>query len=93
MTPRWRLTPTIPATRKASEHGDLSVSMTWAVKGKDLFLDDRQAAFDVGAPAVGSRHGVIARVRRMGGLRCPVWHRASPQAKSRRHFRTMISLG
>jgi len=28
----------------------------------------------------------------MGGLLRPVWHRASPQAKSRRHFRTLISL-
>src|SRR6476619_6707121 len=28
----------------------------------------------------------------MGGLHRPVWHRASPQGKSRRHFRTLISL-
>jgi hypothetical protein len=71
MTPRRRLTPTIPATRKASEHSDFSGCMTWAVKGKDLFLDDRQAASDVGAPAVGSRHGVIARVRPNGWVAPP----------------------
>jgi anaerobic selenocysteine-containing dehydrogenase len=71
MTPRRRLTPTIPATRKASEHSDFSGCTTWAVKGKDLFLDDRQAASDVGAPAVGSRHGVIARVRPNGWVAPP----------------------
>jgi hypothetical protein len=39
------VTPTIPATRKASEHSDFSVCTTWAVKGKDLFLDDRGQLF------------------------------------------------
>ena len=38
---------------------------------RSRWQDDRQAASDVGAPAVGSRHGVIARVRPNGWVAPP----------------------
>jgi len=79
-----RLTPTIPATRKASKHSDFSGCTTWAVKGKDLFLDDRQAASDVGAPGC----WVSARSDRS---RPPEW--VGCAARSGTAHRRRLSLG
>src|SRR6266436_1965890 len=61
-------------------------------------LGDRRAAPADSAPnvglcnrPVGKLPRLITSVRPMGGLRRPLWPRVSPQAKCRRHFRTLIS--